>query len=207
VKYRTQIRWCLTTFPSHEFDPKYQLNFDIFIRSFYVCTFSFLVDDKVSSFWSFMFVLSKLPEFGDTIFIVLRKQPLIFLHWYHHILTLLYSWYAFKEFTPSSRWFIVMNLLIHSLMYSYYAFKAMKFRIPKFISVLITSSQISQMAAGCYVNYKTWQFKLAGITCDISYENVIVSSLMYISYLALFIRFFQLSYFRKPNRTKATKTQ
>jgi hypothetical protein len=154
-----------------------------------------------------MFVLSKLPEFGDTLFIVLRKQPLIFLHWYHHILTLLYSWYAFKEFTPSSRWFIVMNLLVHSMMYSYYAFKAMKFRIPKFISVIITSSQISQMAAGCYVNYKTWQYKLAGTPCSISNENVIVSSLMYLSYLALFVRFFYKSYLSKPKRAKTIKTQ
>lgn len=161
----------------------------------------------MSSFWSFLFVLSKLPEFGDTIFIVLRKQPLIFLHWYHHILTLLYCWYAFKDFTASSRWFIVMNLFVHSLMYSYYALKALKFRIPKSISALITTSQISQMAAGCYVNYKTWQYKLTNVQCHVSYENLLVSSLMYLSYLFLFTRFFYLSYLKKPNRTKAVKTQ
>ena len=43
--------------------------------------FSFIEKDRVSGFWTFMFVLSKVPELGDTIFIVLRKQPLIFLHW------------------------------------------------------------------------------------------------------------------------------
>ena len=36
---------------------------------------------KVSSFWSWLFTLSKIPELGDTLFIVLRKQQLIFLHW------------------------------------------------------------------------------------------------------------------------------
>lgn len=38
-------------------------------------------------FWSLLFTLSKLVELGDTIFIVLRKRPLIFLQWYHHAIT------------------------------------------------------------------------------------------------------------------------
>ncbi|CAD1479820.1 unnamed protein product, partial [Heterotrigona itama] len=45
-----------------------------------VCTPSNLLQDCVSGFWTWIFVLSKISEFIDTIFIVLRKQPLIFLH-------------------------------------------------------------------------------------------------------------------------------
>lgn len=40
-----------------------------------------------------MFVFSKVPELGDTVFIILRKRPLIFLHWYHHVTVLLYTWH------------------------------------------------------------------------------------------------------------------
>ena len=58
---------------------------------------SYIEHNKVSGFWATMFVLSKVPELGDTIFIVLRKQPLIFLHWYHHATVLVYSWSVFTH--------------------------------------------------------------------------------------------------------------
>jgi hypothetical protein len=42
--------------------------------------------------WLFFFNVSKLFEFVDTVFIVLRKRPLMFLHYYHHIVTLGFCW-------------------------------------------------------------------------------------------------------------------
>ena len=37
--------------------------------------------------------LIKIIEFGDTLFVVLRKKPLQFIHWYHHITVCIYSFY------------------------------------------------------------------------------------------------------------------
>ena len=39
---------------------------------------------KGAGLWTFAMAASKLLQLGDTVFIVLRKQPLSFLHWYHH---------------------------------------------------------------------------------------------------------------------------
>lgn len=130
-------------------------------------------------------------------FIVLRKSPLAFLHWYHHILTLVYSWYSAYEFNASSRLFGVMNAFIHSFMYSYYALKAMKFHVPKSLAALITFSQITQMAIGCYINYAALYYNLNDVPCDVSMTNLGVSSAMYLSYLLLFVNFFYHSYLAK----------
>uniref|UniRef100_A0A1I7XDT6 Elongation of very long chain fatty acids protein n=1 Tax=Heterorhabditis bacteriophora TaxID=37862 RepID=A0A1I7XDT6_HETBA len=47
-----------------------------------------------AAFWACMFAFSKIAEFGDTLFLVLRKRPVIFLHWYHHAVVLIYSWHS-----------------------------------------------------------------------------------------------------------------
>lgn len=47
-----------------------------------------------ASFWACMFAFSKIAELGDTLFLVLRKRPVIFLHWYHHAVVLIYCWHS-----------------------------------------------------------------------------------------------------------------
>lgn len=163
----------------------------------------------MSGFWSWVFVLSKLPELCDTIFVVMRKKPLIFLHWYHHMTVLLYSWFSYSEFTSSARWFVVMNYFVHSMMYSYYAASAMGYRMPKQVSMFITASQLTQMLVGCFINYTTYGYLKAGgqQSCRVSQTNVTMSSLMYFSYLLLFGQFFYNAYFNKSKKSSKTKQQ
>ena len=162
----------------------------------------------ITGFWSFMFVMSKLPELVDTLFIVLRKQELIFLHWYHHATVLVYCWFSYKDFSASGRWFMTMNYFVHGMMYSYYAFKAMRFKVPRFVSQLITTGQLLQMVAGCYVNYIAWDVKNnKHLKCANSDDNIKYSSLMYLSYFILFGNFFIQAYVFKKKFNKPTAQQ
>lgn len=155
-----------------------------------------------TAFWAYTFVISKAYELGDTMFIVLRKQPLIFLHWYHHISVMIYVWYSYTDHTAPGRWFMVMNYTVHSFMYTYYAVRALHFRTPRFVSIFITSIQILQMIMGIIVNLSTYVVKSQGLYCQQSYENMRYSLIMYTSYFMLFAYFFYRSYLKsKPNVT------
>merc|ERR1712112_75215 len=165
-----------------------------------ICDPSFIHSNKVSGYWTWLFTLSKMPELGDTVFIVLRKQQLIFLHWYHHLTVLIYVFYCFSQFTSCARWFMVMNYFVHSLMYSYYALRAMKVKVPRGVAMSITSLQLLQMVVGCVINYLAFQFKRSGAQCGVSDSNLMYSSLMYASYFVLFARFFHNAYFNPSSR-------
>ncbi|XP_042209791.1 elongation of very long chain fatty acids protein 6-like isoform X1 [Homarus americanus] len=161
------------------------------------------LDNRVGGFWNWMFTLSKVPELGDTVFIVLRKQPLIFLHWYHHVTVLLYAWYSYSDYIATARWFVCMNYLVHSVMYSYYALKALKFRVPRWVAMSITTAQLAQMIMGAAVNIWAYQVKQAGNECHVSYDNIKISLLMYTSYFVLFARFFRRAYVVNPKQVGA----
>lgn len=148
----------------------------------------------VTGFWTEMFAMSKALELFDTVFIVLRKRPLIFLHWYHHITVLVYTWHAYKDHTAPGRWFVWMNYNVHSFMYTYYTIRALKFRLPKFIPICVTSLQILQMLIGCYIAITTYLIKLQGGECQQTYENLFFSFCIYLTYFWLFAKFFYGAY-------------
>merc|ERR1719197_2386399 len=79
-----------------------------------------------TGFWVMTFIYSKIPELIDTVFIILRKKPLIFLHWYHHVTVLLYCWDAYSTMAASGLYFVAMNYSVHAFMYGYYCLTSLR---------------------------------------------------------------------------------
>lgn len=139
-------------------------------------------------------------------FIILRKQRLIFLHWYHHITVLLYSWYTYKNQVAGGSWFMSMNFMVHSLMYSYYAARAAGLRVPRPCAMIITVTQILQMVMGLTVVGLVYLW-LHEEHCQSSMDNITWGSLMYLSYLVLFSLFFYNTYLKGSSKDKGSKAE
>lgn len=160
----------------------------------------------VTGYWTYAFFLSKQLELLDTVFIVLRKRPLIFLHWFHHATVLVLTWYLYRSLASVGRWFVVINFGIHMFMYSYYACRALEIRLPRCFAMSITFMQIVQMCFGCFVNYNVLLAKRAKRHCRVSYSVVYFSFAIYFVYLLLFANFFVRVYIfgRKKDKTAFT---
>ncbi len=90
-----------------------------------------------------------------------------------------------------------MNYCVHTVMYGYFALRAARVRLPRFLQQFITIFQLIQMIIGCIVNIVAFYYKQQEYSCATSYMNIILSLLLYTSYLFLFAHFFYMSYLHK----------
>ena len=154
--------------------------------------------------WYTLFDLSKLPELIDTLFIVLRGGKLIYLHWVHHALTLMFCWYTHGSVPATAQWMVNMNNLAHSLMYTHYALSSMQFAVPVLIRISITTIQTIQMAFGIYFHTAIISRRLftPEQPCDCSFNNAVVGLSMYLLYLILFGNYFIRTYVLREKKVK-----
>jgi len=163
-------------------------------------------------FWAYIFGLSKYLELGDTVILILKKpqRPIMFLHWYHHVTVLLFTWFAeLWRFAPGFI-FIIVNACVHTFMYYYY-FETDRGNHPSWNKYL-TQFQIGQMFVGIAVNF-VWifvfvlgKFDLFRIcTCDRPWLVIISGGIMYGTYLYLFLMFYLDKYDPRPVKASSAK--
>lgn len=149
-------------------------------------------------------------ELFDTLFIVVHKKPLIFLHWYHHITVLLYCWHSYVTSAPPGIFFVTMNYGVHAIMYFYYFLMAVK-KKPKWMNAMvITVAQISQMIVGVAVTILGFYYSAKHANddgCLVKKENNIAAFIMYGSYLFLFLQFFVARYVKNSLKAKKIKAK
>jgi len=158
-------------------------------------------DVETYSPWTMYFCLSKIPELLDTVFIVLRKRPLRFLQYYHHIATMWFCWAAWARKLECGGTFAVMNLLVHSVMYTYFMCSALHIKWPEWARQSITLAQLSQMFFGMGLVLMSIYF------CPADPLLLFCAFIMYISYFILFAQLFYSMYLTKPLEGIKKKSQ
>jgi len=154
-------------------------------------------------FFVFLFIMSKLAELLDTFWLLLRKSPVILLHWYHHASVLLYCWHSYSMRIGTGLWFASMNYTVHSIMYFYFGLTQcgpIGRRIAKKFSIAVTLLQLAQMIMGIVVTVASVVYHYHGESCYVSLANSIIAFIMYASYFVLFAKLFRDHYMvaKKP---------
>ncbi len=132
--------------------------------------------------WLTLFMFSKLPELVDTVFLVLRRRPVSFLHWFHHSSVMLFCWFAFSRGSHLGYYFTTLNYIVHALMYFYYLLTSLGCAPPW--GTAVTVLQISQMLVGCSL----CAYSLA-VGCE-DPASLAAGAALYAAYLLLFVQFF-----------------
>lgn len=148
-----------------------------------------------AALWWYYF--SKLIEFLDTVFFVLRKKnaQISFLHVYHHA-TMPLLWWVGVKWVPSglSLYTACLNSLVHVIMYTYYGMSALGHGWQKYLwwKRYLTQVQLLQFCLALGLSTYTWR-----INCP--FPNWMYHALNWymVSFLVLFGNFYLQAYIKK----------
>jgi fatty acid elongase 3 len=158
--------------------------------------------------------LFKYYELLDTIFLVLKKKPLEFLHYYHHSLTMVLCYTQLVGRTSVSWVPITLNLTVHVVMYYYYFLASCGIRV--WWKKYLTTMQIVQFILDLIVIYfctytyfaaAYWPYLPNMGTCAGTETAAFWGAFLISSYLVLFIKFYRDTYIKQKRGRDAVKAK
>lgn len=155
-----------------------------------------------------IFYVSKVWDFMDTIFIVLGKKwrQLSFLHVYHHTTIFLFYWLNSHVNYDADIWLTIgLNGFIHTVMYTYY-FICMHTKVPETGKSLPIwwKSSLTLLQLIQFVTMMTQGASLMTNGCENVSLKVVAAYVVYIlSLFILFAQFFVQSYMTPKKKKKA----
>ncbi|VVC92321.1 elongation of very long chain fatty acids protein 7-like [Leptidea sinapis] len=149
--------------------------------------------------WVYYF--SKLSEFADTVFFVLRKKKsqITWLHLYHHSLTPFEAWLLVKFIAGGHGTFSnIINNLVHVIMYGYYMLSALEWKNYLWWKRWLTTLQLMQF-------FLVLIHSISALVYDCGYPKIIASGLILHSsiFIVLFTNFYVNAYHKRKLKVDA----
>jgi len=154
--------------------------------------------------WFYIFFLSKYYELLDTVIICLKKRPIIFLHVYHHCITVVLVYVMISNAVAVNWIATAANCLVHIPMYYYYGMSALGYDI--WWKKYITKLQITQFVVDLSANSVGFYFYYSGYNCSGVIESWIFGQAVLVSFLILFILFYKSTYRKTGSRAVEKKS-
>ncbi|KXJ77954.1 hypothetical protein RP20_CCG006019 [Aedes albopictus] len=201
----TYLAWVLVVGPTYMRDRKpLQLTRTLFYYNLFQVLLSAYMFYEMFNL-CYVYYLSKLSEFADTVFFVLRKKKsqISWLHLYHHSLTPIEAWILTKFLAGGNTTLPnIINNFVHTLMYFYYLLSSMGPRYQKYLwwKKYMTEIQIAQFII-CIVH------AINALVKDCAYPKFITSLLLLNAsiFFVLFMNFYWENY--KKSAAKAVPSK